>query len=730
MTRRCAPVAHIEEPFSGPSFFQHTLRVPHLRQVHRLRWGSSISKASKTILALAVCASAGKHLQAQALRPLPPVAPPPPAPILAAPLIPDAPPISGVTPGVPDTDTGTPPVLPRRLEPTGFTPHFFVGPYHAPKVPPLFPGNGDRLRSLVHDGKLYLTARDAIALAIENNLDVETERYNLVLADTDRRRAAGGGILRGIDYTIQEPPNGVGGPGSPLLNTIASNPNPTTPTVTDLTSLNATTQVVTNLSGASTATAQYANGPAVPLFDPNLFLQAGYLRRSNTISLIPTTTGSTASTGGSNELQPLDFIALNLSYQQGFRTGAQVEAVANNASNVLYGENSQLVPFSTPSTFVTLTQPLLRGFGSGVNLRYIRIASINRNISRLLFEQQVLETIYGAARIYFDLVSLGENIAVQQDSLNAAKKLQSDEAAQVEIGTLAPIELVRANALVSSSQFSLSQAQGLYRTQEVILRTLLTRPGSPVFNAAFTEIVPTDTIVVPDAMDPTSVSELIQQGLAHRPDLAQSALQVKTGEINASASRNQALPQLNVYANVQTRGVAEQPYEQLGTQGTAIPTLPQTFALGGLRVSTIYQAGIQLNLPLRNRLAESDAARDAIQVRQVQARTEKLEEQIRENIENAQIAIETSFDAYQAAKASRGYQQQLLQADRDRVEFGQSTPLQIVQDTAFLSQARATEIAARSNYQKARIELDHQLGDLLEKNGITLDDAVQGQVKP
>ena len=678
--------------------------------------------------ALAFALLAATKARAQALQPLPPVPPPPPAPSAPAPIVPDAPSISAFTPGVPNTDTGNPPVVPLRLEPSGFNPRHFLGPYRAPTIAPLFPGNGDRLRSLVREGKLYLSARDAIALAIENNLDVEIERYNLVLADTDRRRAAGGGNLRGIDYTIQEPPNGVGGPGSPLLNTTATNPNPTTPTVTDLTSLNATTQAVTNLSGASTGTAQYANGPTVPLFDPNLFLQAGYLRRSDTVSLVPATTGT--ATGGANEPQPLDFIAANLSYQQGFRTGAQVEAIANNASNVLYGQNSQRDPFSTPSTFVTLTQPLLRGFGSGVNLRYIRIANVDHNISRLLFEQQVLETIYGASRVYFDLVSLGENIAVQQDSLNAAKKLQSDEAAQVEFGTLAPIELVRANALVSSSQFSLAQAQGLYRTQEVILRNLILRAGSPVFNAAFTEIVPTDTIVVPDAMDSTSVSDLIQQGLARRPDLAQSALQVKTGQINASASRNQALPQLNVYANVQTRGVAEQPYEQLGTQGTSLPTLPLTFATGGLRVSTIYQAGIQLNLPLRNRLAESDAARDTIQVRQVQARTEKLEDQIREDIENAQIAVETSFAAYQAAKASRGYQQQLLQADRDRVEFGQSTPLQVVQDTAFLSQARATEIAARSNYKKARIELDHQLGDLLEKNGITLDDAVQGQVKP
>jgi outer membrane protein TolC len=671
------------------------------------------------LLALSACAAAQQPVPAEKNPP---------------PVIPDVPAISTYTPGVASTATATPPVEPTRLTPSGFEPRraFFIGPYHAPRVPELFPGSSARLQSLIHDGKLYLSARDAIALAIENNLDVEIERYNLVLADTDRRRAAGGGSLRGIDFTIQEPPNGVGGPGSPLLNTTATNPNPTTPTVTDLTSLNATNQTQTNLSASSTATTQYSAGPTVPLYDPNVFLQGGYLRRSDTVSLSPTTTGGTGTTGttsGSTQSQPLDFIAANLSYVEGFRTGLQLEATANDASQVLYGETSQRDPFSQPSTSISLTQPLLRGAGS-VNLRYIRIANENRKVSRLLFEQQVLETVYGASRIYFDLASLGENVAVKQDALKAAQKLESDDEAQVELGTLAPIELVRAKALVSSSQFDLTQAQGLYRTQEVILRNLILRTDSPVFAAGFTEIVPTDRIVVPAALDSVPVSDLIQQGLARRPDLAQSLLQVKTGQISASAARNQALPQLNVYANVQTRGVAEQPYEQLGTTGTAVPNLPLNFATGGLKTSTIYQAGVQLNLPLRNRTAEADAARDAVQVRETQARTEKLAESIRQDIENAQIAVETSFAAYQAAVASRGYQEQLLQATRDLVEFGQSTQLDIVQGQAYLAQARSTEIAARSNFKKAQIELDRALGDLLEKNGISLEDAVQGQVKP
>ncbi len=651
------------------------------------------------------------------------------------PSLPDVPAISTYSAPVATTDAGTLAVLPLRSSPTGLdTPHYF-GPFHRAKVPQLFSGNGDRLRSLVRNGKLYLSEKDAIALAIENNLDVEIERYNLLLADTDRRRAAGGGNLRGIDFTIQEPPNGVGGPGSPLLNTTAINPNPTTPTVTDLTSLNSATQLTTNLAGNSTATALYATGPAVPLFDPNLFLSAGYLRRSNTVTLTSTTgtttgtgTGTAGSGGTSTQPQALDYVAANISYLQGFRTGGQLEATANNDSQVIYGSSSSEDPFSRPSTSVTFTQPLLRGAGS-VNLRYIRIANENRKVSRLLFEQQVLETVYGASRIYYDLVSLGENVGVKQEALRAAQRLERDDQAQVDFGTLAPIELVRAKALVSSSEFDLTQAQGLYRSQEVILRNLLTRADSPVFNAGYTEIVPTDRITVPAALDETPVTDLIEQGLARRPDLAQSQLQIKTGQISAAASRNQALPQLNAYVNVETRGSSEQAYEQLGTQGTAIPTLPTNFALGGLRVSTIVQGGVQLNLPLRNRLAQSDAARDQIQERQVEARTEKLANSIRQDIENAQIALETSFAAYKAAVTSRGYQEQLLQAERDKLEFGQSTQLLVIQNESYLEQAKSTEIAARSNYQKARIELDRSLGDLLDKNGISLEDAVQGAVK-
>ena len=627
---------------------------------------------------------------------------------------------------------------PPRENVRGLTPDFlgFLGPYRRPVVPQLFPGDEARLTRSVRDGRLYLSLQDALALALENNLDVEAERFDIVVARTDVTRAAGGGNTRGIDYSIEEPPAGVGGPGSPLLNAAISNSNPTTPTVTDLTSLNSTTQITNNLQELGVGLT-YSTGPNIPLFDPQLIGTAGFFRRSDTVTLgstagtgtgTGTATGSAGAGGTVTTPQALDFIALNVAYLEGFSSGAELEAIVNNDPQVVYGTASQINPLSTPSTSVTLTQPLLRGRGREVNLRYLRIARTDQKISRLLFEQQVLETVYGISRLYYDLVSLGENVQVQEESLRAATKQREDDQDQVTQGTLAPIELTRAQAVESSTRFALTQSQGLYKQEEIILRNQLIRTASPAFTAQFTEIVPTDEITVPTELESLNLPTLIQQGLARRPDLAQAQLQIQTGQIQAAASRNQALPQLNAYANFESRGSSEQPYEVQGSTGTGQPTTPVDLALGGLRVSTIYQAGVQLTLPLRNRVAEADAARDSVQVRQVQARTEKLAQGVRQDVETAVVALQTADASYRAAVASRDYQVALLDAERDRLSVGQSTDLAVLQDEAYLAQARSTEIAARSNYMKARIDLDHALGDLLDKNHISLDDAVRGQV--
>jgi outer membrane protein TolC len=622
--------------------------------------------------------------------------------------------------------------LPKAETPLQSRMHLFdlIGAYHPPRIPALPMYSPFPLDGLVKDGKLYLSLHDAIILAIQNNLDVEVSRYNLLAADTDVKRAKGGGTLRGLDYTVTQMAPGVGAQTSPLLVT-ASTTGTASPTSINVTDLSQITQIgnspADNLSENGVST--YSPGPNIPLFDPVVTGEAGYFRRSDQTSLENTDgAGSTGTgdtgTGSTGTSAVADFISAGIDYQQGFSSGAQLDAYSDNSAQVLYAGDSQWNPAHAPSVSLTLTQPLLRGRGREVNLRFVRIAQLDRKVSRLLFEQQLLETAYGISRLYFDLVSLGENVAVKQDALDAAQKLYDDDKQQADEGTLAPIELMRVQALLSSSRLDLIQAEGEYRQQEVILREQLVRtlagPGSD-----FVSIIPTDTIHVPDTPPALDTGTLIKDALNNRPDLVQASIEVQADEVTARAARNNVKPLLNIYGNVQTRGSSLVPYTLPGSPGTGVATVPPALSEGGLKLSTIYQGGIQLNMPLRNRIAQADSARDAIQLRQAQGRTAKLENDIRQQIENSTIALETAHQAYAAAVESSNYQAQLLQAEKDKFAVGESTNYLIVQDEAYLAQARSTEVAARSDWMKAQLALDRSLGSLLEKNNIELDQAIE-----
>ena len=601
----------------------------------------------------------------------------------------------------------------------------FVAPYRRPTAPPLNLSPAERARMLVRNGALYLSLYDAIALAIENNLDVEVARYNLSISGTEVLRASGGGNLRGIDYSVAESPTGVGGPGSPLLNSAASSVTPSTPTINDLTSLNVLMETQTNLSVQGPA--GYAAGPTIPTFQPTFVGQNTWFQRSNTFAV--TGTGTTGSGSPlSNTPGALNFITANYALVQGFSSGAQVQVELNNAARVLYGDTSQYNPFATPNTSVTLTQPLFRGAGKDASLRYIKIAGINQKISRLLFYQQLISTVYGVSRLYYDLVSLNENLQVKRETLAAARKLYEDDAAQVDQGTLAPLELTRARSLVTSSELDQIQAEGLVHQQEVILKAQLARRGSADPIISNLPIVPTDPIRIPNTDELQPLDQMVGEALQTRPDLVQASLQVQSGEVALRASKSGALPQVDLIGNFQTRGSSEVPFTNLGTPGTGLITTPTDLGVAGLRTSRIYQAGIQVNLPLKNHVAQADAARDLLQVRQAEAKTQLLANQVREDVENSVIALQTARSALAAAIQSREYQEQLVSAERDKLSVGASTNFLVIQQETYLAQARSTEVSARSVWIKARVALDRAVGDLLERNGITYDESVQGTV--
>ena len=304
----------------------------------------------------------------------------------------------------------------------GLGQHAFFGTFAARFVPPLHLQNTDRLANLIRQGKLYLSLHDAILLAVENNLDVEQQRYQLALADTDVVRAKGGGVTRGLPLTVLQSPVGIGGPGSPLLNSAASTGavSPTASTVANVFDVNQLTEAQTNLSIQGPT--PFSSGPPIPGYDPTLLGQLAWmhLESNATPPVHPVVTNNTYA---------------NLTLSQGFSTGTQLLVGATNASDILNLFGSQPDPFHRPNVVGSVVQPLLRGFGTEVNRRFIRIAENNLKVSRLVFRQQLTDLIFGISRLYYDLVSLNEDAKVKQETLAAAQQLYEDDKSHVEVGT-------------------------------------------------------------------------------------------------------------------------------------------------------------------------------------------------------------------------------------------------------------------------------------------------------
>ena len=585
----------------------------------------------------------------------------------------------------------------------------FVGTYFARFVPPLRLQNTDRLANLIRQGKLYLSLHDTILLAVENNLDVEQQRYQLAMADTDVVRAKGGGVTRGLPLTVLQSPVGIGGPGSPLLNSAAStgSVSPTASTVANVFDVNQLTEATTNLSIQGPT--PFSSGPPIPGYDPVLVGQLAWMHLQSIV--IP----PVASKSTNNAFA-------NLTLAQGISTGAQFLVGSTNASDLLNFFASSPDPFRSPNVVASVVQPLFRGWGVDVNRRYIRIAQNNLKVSRLVFRQQLSDLIFGVSRIYYDLVSLNEDVKVKQETLAAAQQLYQDDKSQVEVGTLAPLELTRAQALVSSSELDLTRAQGLVVQQEAVVKSMISRTGTADTVIAAVRILPTDTIVVPETENSPPMPKLIQQGLANRADLAQAAIQVRNAEITVKASRNQVRPEIDLLGAAMTRG-------NIGSSSiisVAPVVLPPSTPAG--KESHLYEAGIQVNVPFRNRVAQADAARDEIQLRQMQARLQQLENQVRDEIENALTALQVARSAYVAAVRSRQFQEELLDAEKQKLSVGTSVNFFIVQDEGFLAQARSTEVVARSTYIKSRVSLERAIGALLESHNIQLDDAIRGEL--
>ncbi len=417
----------------------------------------------------------------------------------------------------------------------------------------------------------------------------------------------------------------------------------------------------------------------------------------------------------------------NTGISTGFSTGATASLNFDNSHTNWNATTSGFNPFNGSSLGVTVTQPLLRGFGSALNRRYIRIAGNERKITSLLFQQQLINTIYGVVRLYTDFVALYEDEKVKQETLTLAQKLQTDTQAQVEIGTLAVVEATRAGAQVASAQLALINARGLREEEEAIVKNvLLRRNDDPEIRDA--HIIPTDTLSVPEQEDIRPIQDLMTDALS-RPDLAQASLQVENSRIGLAGSRSATLPEVDLVGVAQNNGLA-------GTTNSALPNAYPGYAGGyGSALEQLfarnyptYGVGVQVTLPIRNRVAQADLARDEIQVKQQQVRVAQLQNEARLEVQDALIAMRRARASYQAAVEARRLQQESLTAEQAKFEIGTSTSFFVIQYQSLLAQAKSTEIAAQSSYVKARAALTRATGTILDEHHISFDNAIKGKM--
>jgi outer membrane protein TolC len=577
--------------------------------------------------------------------------------------------------------------------------------------------NTPRIRQLLRAGNIYLSLSDAISLALENNLDIELQRYDRNMADSELLRAKGGGLLRGLIYTLAEAPVGVGGPASPLVTSAAALSIPGGSVPTNPSELGVLAEPLDNLLVQETS--PVSNGSPIPLFDPSLVYQLNW-NHQTTPQTNPVVIGANALVTNTT--------LFNGGYVQGFGPGTQLNVAYNNTRETVNASNTAYSPFTSSNFGFTVTQPLLRGFGLAVNRRFIRIAKNEKKIADLLLQQQLIATVFGVVRLYTDLVALYEDVKVEEETLASAEKLYSDTKARVDEGTQAPIELTRANAQVFGIRQDVINARGLLEEQEAIVKNVITRRSSADVDILNARIVPTDSIDVPEKDDVRPIQDLLAQAFATRPDLRQAGIQVDNSQISLEGSRNNLLPEIDLVGVAQNSALAGQlnPLSSrvdpafVGGYGSALEQL-------AARKYPSYGIGLNFNLPLRNRIAQADLARDEIQTRRTEIRLEQLRKQAQLEVEDALVAMRRARSSYEAALQSQALQQESLEAEQAKFDVGASTSFFIVQYQSYLAQARSTVVVAKSAYLKARAALERAVGSILEDNHVILSDAVRGR---
>jgi outer membrane protein TolC len=594
-------------------------------------------------------------------------------------------------------------------------------PYMPRTVSPANLTNSARIDSIIRDGKMYLALNDAIALALENNLDLAIQRYNLDTADTDILRTGSGAAALGVNTGLVQ-----GTPGGPIG---ATSSGGTGTSSTGTTGGGAGgTSVGVGGSGAGAlgiVSSTVGEGPNIDSFDPiiqgtSILGERATTPQSNLITTGASTLVQNTTTG-------------NFTYNQGFSFGGLLTVGFQNSRTTSNAQFNSLSPALTSGFRVTVRQHLLQGFGFTPNQRWIHIARNNREIMDVAFRLQVMTTVSQIENIYWDLVNAYENVKVQQRALDLANKTLSDTEKQVQIGTLAPITVVQSKSSVATANQNLVLAQTNLQLQQLLMKNAVTRNvGDPIL--AIAPVIPTDTLQINEPFEIRPVEDLINQALQARPEIIQSRINLTNKRIGIEGLNSLLKPQLDVYAFYGAAGLSGQqnPYCPTGNLDCIATVPPGGY---GTAFSNLWNGsspdkgvGVNMNITLRNRQVQADQLRSQLEYRQSELATQQQENTIVLQVRNAQFALQQNYAALQSAVAARDYAQQNLDAEQKKYALGASTSTLVLQASSALTQAQSNVLAAATNYEKSRVTLDLYTADTLTKLGIDMTDAEAAKV--
>lgn len=623
-------------------------------------------------------------------------------------------------------------IAPER--PGGF---ILTRPYKTPEIPPIrLTNSSSRLSALIKGGKLYLTAQDAIALALENDIDVELARYTPVLDEWNLERSEAGGALPGVPSGATQASSVANGEG-----------------VTG--SLNASG--VTATGGSTTAgNAVNANisqiGPVTPTLDPVVQSTEAFSHRSI--------------------LYPFTLVAGEFNLQQNARnysesistgviTGGKVSLTYNDNYLNENAPTDLLNPENGTTLSLTVQHNFLQGFGVAVNSRNITIAKANLKVDDLNFKGQVISAIANVLNLYYGLVADYQDVEAKQTAVTVAQQFYENNKKQVQIGTMAPLDVTTAEAQVASSQQDLVVSQTNLAQQEVLLKNVLSRTGlaDPLLREI--DIIPLDRIEVPEQDNLPPLKNLITTALSNRTDIAANKINLSNAQISATGTANGILPALVGLAGATNQGLSGTARivgplrgAQGETSGSSIPPgfiacppsiappgniceVPDPYFVGGIgnalgqmirRNFPTERAGGYFAPTLRNRQAQADYAIGELGVRQTELENQRSVNQIAVDVSNQVVGLQQARVRYQASVKNRVLEQQLLEAEQKKFALGASTTFLVVQQQRDLATAQSNEVAALVAYSNARVNLDQTLGTSLETNHVTVKEAMSGQL--